>query len=158
MATRGVIARKTAWGFTGRYHHWDSYQSGLGLTLFKLHRESFHGETPAMMRYLIDDHPAGWSTLVGRDCRKEAGFIEDEGALSNEERHRPQCYCHGDRQEPELTVREHTDVDAEYAYVIDEQTHLMDVLVPTSRHPLLWSVRATVNLNGPVPNWQREFN
>jgi len=73
MSTRGVIARKDGDGFTGRYHHWDSYPSGLGATLYhwahRMPRER-------MLRMLLDEHPAGWSTIVGTDPSLTPGYVE----------------------------------------------------------------------------------
>jgi len=53
MATRGVIARKTEDGFEGRYHHFDSYPTGLGETLFDLYNGHFKKDLTAMLKYLI---------------------------------------------------------------------------------------------------------
>lgn len=73
MSTRSVIARKTQTGFTGVYHHWDGYPSGLGATLFELFNGQFHRDLEALLKYLIDDHPAGWSTINGADFTLPAG-------------------------------------------------------------------------------------
>lgn len=67
MSTRSAIARPTADGFAGRYHHWDGYPTGLGATLFQIHTEVFNGDTERMLEVLIDEHPAGWSTINGAD-------------------------------------------------------------------------------------------
>ena len=65
MSTRSVIARPTEAGFTGRYHHWDGYPKGVGQTLYEWRIAYFNGDTDAMLRYLLDDHPGGWSTING---------------------------------------------------------------------------------------------
>lgn len=68
MATRGAIARLNGnGGFKGAYHHWDSYPEGLGKTLYHLYHGFFKRDLEAMLKYLIDDHPAGWSTINGAD-------------------------------------------------------------------------------------------
>ena len=67
MSTRSVIARPTETGFLGRYHHWDGYPAGLGATLYENYRGHFQRDLDAMCRFLLDDHPAGFSTIVGRD-------------------------------------------------------------------------------------------
>lgn len=77
MSTRSVIARKTPVGFKGIYHHWNGYPSGLGKTLFKIHSTVFGSGTARMLRYLIDDHPAGWST-INSDWSKPEGQRPDE--------------------------------------------------------------------------------
>lgn len=80
MSTRSVIGRKTASGFTGVYHHWDGYPSGLGAQLFEVFNGYFKRDMPAMLKYLIDDHPAGWSTIVGADFTIAPGQRKrDEG-------------------------------------------------------------------------------
>lgn len=82
MGTRGAIARPTAaGGFEGRYHHWDSYPTGLGRSLFDVRKRFFGGDTEAMLKYLIDDHPAGWSSICGADLTVEPGFNEQVGGF-----------------------------------------------------------------------------
>lgn len=70
MSTRGAIARNTTpgtkpWKFKGVYHHWDSYPAGLGETLYHMYRGEFNRDIKKMLEYLIDEHPAGWSTVNG---------------------------------------------------------------------------------------------
>jgi hypothetical protein len=76
MGTRGVIARAAGDGFAGRYHHWDSYPEGLGKALWDLAHGRFRNDLEGMMRFLIDEHPAGWSTIVGADFSQTPGFHE----------------------------------------------------------------------------------
>ena len=141
MSTRGVIARLVGAPpvdsplgaqspqFFGRYHHWDSYPSGLGHTLWELYHEQFQCDLEAMSWVLIDEHPAGWSTINGADFRLTAGFTEPvagfaskENSVEGESRSvagnsqeegaapssgvRPECYCHGDRSEAAWNVTE----------------------------------------------------
>lgn len=77
MSTRGAIARPVGEGFEGRYHHWDSYPEGLGATLFYLRNGFFGGDTDALLAYLVDSHPAGWSTINGKDLTRDPGFLGD---------------------------------------------------------------------------------
>ena len=44
MSTREVIARQKGDVFEGRYHHWDSYPSGLGKALWELANGTFKGK------------------------------------------------------------------------------------------------------------------
>ena len=77
MATRGAIARLNGVGrFRGVYHHWDSYPTGLGKTLFQVYQGHFGRDLDAMLRYLINDHPAGWSTINHTDFSLPAGYSE----------------------------------------------------------------------------------
>lgn len=80
MSTRSVIARKQGSGFSGVYHHWDGYPSGLGQTLFELRNGHFKRNTSAMLAFLIDQHPAGWSTINGADFTLLPGFGEEKDA------------------------------------------------------------------------------
>jgi len=82
MSTRSIIARSTGPDtFTGRYHHWDGYPSGLGRTLFEIRRDIFANDTAAMLSTLLDQHPAGWSTICGADWSKPAGRSDDQATL-----------------------------------------------------------------------------
>ena len=76
MSTRSVIARKTGTGFTGVFHHWDGYPSGVGSKLFELYNKFFKCNLDNMLKALIDDAPAGWSTIIG-DWRLPWGMNHD---------------------------------------------------------------------------------
>lgn len=78
MATRAAIARPNGQPgtFVGRYHHWDGYPTALGATLFTIHRTVFDGDTERMLTTLLDEHPAGWSTINGADWSLEPGYAE----------------------------------------------------------------------------------
>lgn len=73
MSTRGCIARLTSKigakkiKFFGVYAHWDNYPNGTGSTLFQLRNGHFKKNTKAMLKCLIDDHKAGWSTINNAD-------------------------------------------------------------------------------------------
>ena len=73
MSTRGVIARTKGDGFTGRYHHWDSYPEGLGETLYQWAQRM---PLEQMLHLLLDEHPVGWSTIVGTDPDLLPGFVD----------------------------------------------------------------------------------
>ena len=77
MGTRGAIVRFTngeITEFEGRYHHWDSYPTGLGATLWGLYHGHFGKDLRRMLEVLIDEHPAGWSTINGGDFSMEPGY------------------------------------------------------------------------------------
>ena len=189
MATRGVIARPAGNGWEGRYHHWDSYPSGLGKTLWDAYHRFFRRDIDAMTSYLIDQHPAGWSTIVGADLTLPPGFTEhgnsrfgdySKGLITWEEyrnlpqNRRPQCYCHGDRNEPEQLITHDQDpVDLEWAYVLSPTSMTVLISVPTTwddpalngrtptefdikwnLRPLKWVVAGVVDWDGPEPAWE----
>ncbi|MGH9641828.1 MAG: hypothetical protein ACRD3Q_05335 [Terriglobales bacterium] len=75
MSTRSIIARATGEGtFKGVYHHWDGYPTGLGKYFVELLAGLFAGDLSRMLRAPIDDHPAGWSTVVGKDFSLKPGY------------------------------------------------------------------------------------
>lgn len=155
MSTRAIIGRVNddgSDGWKGRYHHWDGYPRGLGQRLWELWLTHFKGDTAAMTKFLIDDHPAGWSSLLVCDMTKPAGFREmgvvhpgepqkDDFRDSNAywDAHRvweaeqgPQCYCHGDRQESASaleTSEQGADTWCEYAYIFNEKTNRMFIFL-----------------------------
>lgn len=163
MSTRSVIARKTQSGFKGTYHHWDGYPSALGATLFHLHRDHFDGDIEAMLKTLIDDHPAGWSTINGADFSLEPGY----GSVG------PQCYCHGDRHEKgnSITDKNASACGCEYAYVFDGNGNMeiwssyCDPRGKFSGQKMIgafgmgdpkavWQCWESVDLNGMEPDWK----
>ncbi|OPY54658.1 MAG: hypothetical protein A4E48_00237 [Methanosaeta sp. PtaU1.Bin060] len=76
MSTRGVIARKVGHSsFKGVYHHWDSYPSGLGKELWHIYHGYFQGDLGAMLHKLIDEHPAGWSSILGANWDLAPGYF-----------------------------------------------------------------------------------
>lgn len=168
MSTRAIIARPTPGdGFEGRYHHWDGYPSGLGHTLFELANGHFADNLPRMMQVLCDEHPAGWSTINGKNFSLASGFTEDSRKRDKSER--PECYCHGDRSEEAMTLtHDGDDGGAEWAYVIDEHAGTMAILEKRwedGKHATgffgieqgegsRWTIRAIVHLNDMEPNWK----
>jgi len=167
MSTRGCIARvggKEPLKFRGVYHHWDSYPSGLGRTLFRLWNTHFKGDTEAMLRVLIDSHPAGWSTVVERDFDLKPGWcdVRGQGGASN----RPLCYCHGGRHEKGWQVSESNAAGSgvEYVYAFSGSTMFilgsfcddgskMVGMFGYGDPGAAWRVLAEINLAGAQPNW-----
>ena len=106
-------------GFHGNYCHNDGYPAHQSRILFDAVTGYFDGDPDAACRYLIDQHPAGWSVLGG-DFTVPPGYRtgHDPQDLRN------QCYCHGDRQEPPRPpLTDHTTHDAwvDYAYVLEAE-------------------------------------
>jgi hypothetical protein len=142
MSTNGIIARATGENkFEGRYHHWDSYPSGLGKSLVNLYRGYFQRDLTSMLKVLLDDH-TGWSTIVEKDFTLKAGYTnpKSSGKMSFVDfqklprQRRPQCYCHGERKEQNPVLDQDSDCGAEYAYVFetvdtdDKQSNILHVL------------------------------
>ena len=169
MSTRGAIVKITSIGedgtlkFKGRYHHNDGYPKGLGASLFELYQET-KGDLTWILRTLIDDHPAGWSEIVGADFGLPPGFTETKHMKRDKRTgsiiipKNPACYCHGDRHEKEWTITDR-DVpwDVEWVYALNEQLKTMHVLThdwvgDDSDRGVLVEV-AVVNLEGPEPDW-----
>lgn len=142
MGTRGIIARVTGDGFTGRYHHWDSYPTQLGKTLYDNAQRFGVG---SMLRTLLDDHPAGWSTINGYDLDQPAGYRDGE----RREGEGPICYCHGARSEEAQALTDKDDAGAEWAYAFSKDGATMAVLERGDG----WAIRAVVQLDGPEPEW-----
>lgn len=105
MSTRGAIARAAGDSFVGVYHHWDSYPQGLGASLWELYHGHFERDLERMLRVLIDEHPAGWSTIGGADWTQPAGWRERYSApcaICGREmwQHYAQYYAQHDLPEP----------------------------------------------------------
>ena len=174
MSTRGVIARLTGVlppQFRGRYNHWDSYPSGLGQTLWKLYYEQFDRDLNAMLRVLIDEHPAGWSTINGADFTLASGFTELPNPEETEAA-RPVCYCHGDRAEEawEVTEKNAAGSGCEWAYAFAPGNHpehdamlILSSFRPSGQKMIgffgqgdpqsVWAVVVVVALQGKEPDW-----
>lgn len=144
MSTRGCIARLTSKPgkkitFKGVFHHWDSYPEGLGSTLFKLRNGHFKSDTNAMLHTLIDEHPAGWSTINGVDFNLPAGYsdapykpnmnAEEQEAYELYKR-TPHCFCHGERHEEAqaITQKNASGCGVEYVYAFTSDGKTMLVL------------------------------
>lgn len=168
MSTRGCIARLQKHDpleFKGVYHHWDSYPSGLGQALFQMRNKDFNGDTKEMLKVLIDQHPAGWSSVIGKDFRLKPGFrahAHDDGREIH-----PQCYCHGDRNEPssQVTHKNAAGSGIEYAYLFDGSKMIiagsfcdnggkMVGMFGCGDPEAVWSVIAEADLDGPEPGWE----
>jgi hypothetical protein len=174
MSTRSCIARPTTEGFSGRYVHWDGYPAGVGKELYGLYQSKFKGKLAGMERFLMDDHPAGWSVICGADWSQTPGFIEVQ-TRDFKGRERPQCFCHGDRREKpwEVTQADAACSGCEWVYVLHETpegpriTVLSSYCNPEGEHAgqkmigafgmgdpkSVWKPVAVVDLDGPEPDW-----
>ena len=179
MSTRGCVARLTSKEdkpvkFVGTYLHWDNYPDGTGASLFALRNGKFKGNTDAMLKLLIDEHPAGWSTINGVDWSLPIGYKENDFKNYNPDAPKPpQCFCHGDRSEEafEVTEENSCEVGCEYAYAFTPDGKTMVVL---SSHYVsdngekrkmigmfgcgdpdaTWEPIGIVDLDGDEPDWE----
>ena len=163
MSTRGAIGRDLGKGhFEAVYHHWDSYTTALGKTLFNLRNGHFKGDTEKMLSLLMS-HTAGWSTINDADFNKEPGY-DNKGA--------PQCYCHGSRSETGHLFNETnaSGCGVEYVYLFSKNGKTMKVLSSyCDDNPKVkmvgmfgcgdpkakWKVIAKVDLDGSEPDWNK---
>lgn len=110
--------------------YWDSYPEELGKTLWQLYHTVFGKDLEALLKTVIDDHPAGWSglhasTFDGRvQTKPKTDVTEPESAELSEASVLKlrnllaqmtgvpslpddlNCYCHGDNPEKGWQVNE----------------------------------------------------
>ena len=173
MSTRGAIAipNTNGKGWWGRYHHGDSFPTRLGAELFRLYQGSFGRDHEDMAKVLVEEHTAGWSTIVRaytpktfeREDFDHAGFrnLDDPDFFEY-----PQCYCHGERAESEHvltcgcpdTPEGCAPLFIEWAYVLTAT----GMFVATSWHPgtgasqaFVHRLVALVDWDRPEPDWDR---
>ena len=169
MSTRGGIVRLTSKEkepitFVGVYHHWDSYPKGLGKTLFNLNKGFFKGNTEAMLKLLIDEHPAGWSTINDKDFSLKAAYNEEVDSKQ------PTCFCHGERKEDghELTEKNASGCGCEYVYAFTGNKMVVLSSYRENGHKMIgafgmgdpnatWKVIGEVDLKGKAPRWDRKI-
>lgn len=152
MSTRSIIARGTsAEDFEGQYHHYDGYPEAMGPTLRKMYEQGWPGELEKMFRFIVDEHPAGWSNLHGVDDWSgpvRVGFASHGTDSANT----AQCFCHGCRKEDGSGVMTTTkNSGCEYLYLVDPKTANMQIYDLHSYAPLLiWE--------GPLDSYPDEEN
>jgi len=178
MATRGCIARKVNDGFRGVYHHWDSYPEGLGKALWELYHGYFKRDLRQMLKILIDEHQAGWSSIVNADFNLPIGWIGDLGRKIISEggtiisSKNPVCYCHGDRCEAPniLTEKTASSIGVEWVYAFDVNNNAMYILASYNEDgskmigawgfgnpEAEWRTVAIIDLHGKEPNWEEIY-
>jgi hypothetical protein len=129
-----------------------------------------------MLKYLIDDHPAGWSFLGmpvseggDTDYKMPAGYISDHTSLYEKKPngdadwskpipHGPRCFCHGDRSIESSVIASTESPDGlQWAYVIDPGARTMRVLkafYALDGNATYWQEVSVVDLDGPAPKWE----
>lgn len=162
MSTNAAILRQTQAGEFGVYCHSDGQPISLGKFLWHSYRGHFNHDLEAMLRFVIDEHPAGWSVLQGTDLNLPAGWAEApdrpagvplaEWFKSPTYRRwadSPRCYCHGGRTENAniLNLRENTTPWA-YVFDIDENSLSIYYSWGSNENPV-----AILDLEGDEPDW-----
>lgn len=109
-----VIARPKAAGFAGRYVHTAGEPDYIVSLLKRLYHGPFGRDLDAMQKFMVDEHPGGWSQL-GEDPATATGW-------NNEHRHARNgfvCYCHGGRNAVHPLFTQYSDgPDVEWLYVL----------------------------------------
>ena len=159
MSTRSIIAVYTdqpAGKWRGTYHHSDGYPSGVGKSLWDIYHKYYPGFLSAMLEFIIDAHPEGWSTLVGTDFSQRPTWSEPD------ERYRmyqenipmpPQAYKY--RGETPSILDETSDSWQEWAYVFDVQANSMTILERLGfGSDVRYAHKATIPLDGMEPDWE----
>ncbi len=162
MSTRGCIARVTPKGFSGRYHHYDSYPTGLGKALWHLCHGHFKGDHMAMLRLLINDHDA-WLSITNSlpdkpcaDFNLDIGYRNYVSEEADPEAHHlwaesPQCFCHGERSEKGWRITQDAiGGDIEFVYALDRKGR-MHISSWLDGELTLFNI---VDLAGAEPDWQ----
>ena len=182
MSTRGAIVKLTSKEgepitFQGVFHHWDSYPSGLGATLYKIRNGHFKGDTKAMLKILLAHV---WFTMVEADFSIPIGYIENApvfGGTTKKEikayefyRKTPKCYCHGDRHEKKtyVTEKDASDIGCEYVYAFTKDGKKMIILSSYCKDGrkmigafgcgdpnAIWKSIAEIDLDGKEPDWEK---
>lgn len=162
MSTRAVIARKTDAGFTGVYHHWDGYPSGLGKTLFTIHKTHFNKDTDKMLKVLIDAHRNGWST-INSNWSLEPQSVRDVDFVGDP----PKYYPENDGDGEPITQENASGSGCEYAYVFEGDTmkilssfcaegEKMIGMFGMGDPKAIWQEIEIVNLAGDIePDWEK---
>ena len=151
MGTRCVIAETHGKSWRGRYHHWDGYPTAVGKTLWDLYHGHFKKDLKAMLKVLLEDHPAGWSS-INADWNKPIGYPPPKTSLGSEEKNGPACYCHGDRTEEGTSyITQGEDAGQEWLYVIDAKKKTLTV------HKCGYGKKelGTFRLSGKEPDWKK---
>ncbi|MBZ5722936.1 MAG: hypothetical protein LAO03_21555 [Acidobacteriia bacterium] len=167
MSTRACIARKTGpTTFQGVYHHWDGYPTALGATLWSLYHGHFKRDLEKMLSLLIDEHPAGWSTINNADFKLPAAYQEakyrkkrnGDNDYSKPIPHGPICYCHGGRHEEKKLMhvleRVYTDNAVSTGGANLGGKHMVGMFGCGAPGHQRWQDLAAVALDGPEPDWE----
>jgi hypothetical protein len=157
LSTRSVIARvgQKEGEFSGIYCHWDGSPSTRGPLLWKILHEEFKGDLKAALEFLIDKHPAGWSSLDNRSCYCHPSKSKDANFK-------------GRKPEPaNIYTHEHVkkgDTDIEWIFLFDEEKNRMvirdvghdaEFIVDLSESEPTADRWTEIECGGEAENWAR---
>lgn len=132
-----LIARATKDGFSGVMHIRDGEPKRLGATLTALYRNHFQQDATAMMRVLIDEHCA-WTSIHNKDFTLPASLTP-----TNERQPHCDCQKHGGTRYGQghcgdgiYTSNSKSLYAFDFIYVVDESTHIMQILKRRNIHEL----------------------
>ena len=96
-----------------------------------------------MLSVLIDEHPAGWASIIGADWRLAPGYDQPSTA--------PACFCHGSRYEPDnLRTSDARDYQ-DYLYVLSPIGRTMTAFRTIEKTETLLAI---VRLDDLPPDWR----
>jgi hypothetical protein len=107
--------------------------------LWKIIHEEFKGDLKAALAYLIDQHPAGWSSLENRNCYCHPSRSKD----ADFKKHKPepaQIFTHENVVKP--------DTDIEYLFIFDEEKNRLFV------RDVAYDAESLAELAEPEPDWR----
>lgn len=176
MPTHGVIAFANQTGLNqiaweGRIHSSDSYPTALGRTLWQQFREYFGRDFAAARKYLVEDHPAGFSTIVGADLSLPCGYTNDfESAweklpdgradFSKPLPHGARCYCHGDRSNEHYLITDADGAHYPWLYLFVDMGYTVELRIYTDKEtegvtvPVWEEVGRIDCTENKEPNWE----
>lgn len=145
MSTRSCVARKTGSNgeFEGVYCHWDGYPSNRAAQIWNSIHNKFEGDIDAFLKFIIDEHPGGWSAF-GEECYcHSALFAARDGSCAKDSIHYKENAPKGG-----LTHEEIGESWCEWLYVIDPDSATLEI-----RYLHGDKKSQFFDLNGPEPNW-----
>lgn len=153
MATRGAICSLTQdkKGFRGVRHQRYSMPEALGKQLWDLYHGHFEKDLEKMLGFLINDHPGGWSSIVGADFSLPASY------QMSKERFGPMCLCHGRLSAPDhpITAKSVFEFNLAWTYVFNVEARELGIVYNDLKSNLLAEKNTLIlDLEGDEPDWK----
>lgn len=150
MSTRSCIAKPDGDAWKGRYHHSDGYPTGMGRSLIDMFHGYFAGDLDAMVAYLIDSEPVGWSFILGTDLSIGPQWLEwdaypkDDDGFADFSKIGPQSFTargevpFHDEDGTGDWIRPGDDTDTEWVYVLTPMGIFIGVGTQTPEWMVAW--------------------